>query len=199
MTRYFQSGKKSRRVAEVLTDHGSALGKLLKRGSLLMQMQHLLAGCLDPAVAAQFQVADVRRGKVVLVTPTASWATLLRMQASNLVETLRRALADGTIDAIQSGHMPRSREKKMNDLDQAPFGAASLETTLATIITYMIKEGSIDWLAALDQDAAAVVAAGPVATGTHTATVIAAGPVATRTDTATAVPDRRLGWPTAAT
>ena len=91
MTRYSQSGKKSRRVAEVLTDHGSALGKLLKRGSLLMQMQHLLAGCLDPAVAAQFQVADVRRGKVVLVTPTASWATLLRMHASNLLETLHHA------------------------------------------------------------------------------------------------------------
>ena len=91
MTRYSQSGKKSRRVAEVLTDHGSTLGKLLKRGSLLMQLQHLLAGCLDPDVAAQFQVANVRRGVVVLVTPAASWATLLRMQASNLVETLQRA------------------------------------------------------------------------------------------------------------
>ena len=91
MTRYSQSGKKSRRVAEVLTDHGSTLGKLLKRGSLLMQLQHLLAGCLDPAVAAQFQVANVRRGTLVLVTPAASWATLLRMQASNLIETLHQA------------------------------------------------------------------------------------------------------------
>lgn len=73
------------------------------------------------------------------------------LRSERHVETLRRAVADGTIDAIQTGHMPRSREKKMNDLDQAPFGAASLETTLATIITYMIKEGSIDWLAALDR------------------------------------------------
>jgi dihydroorotase len=73
------------------------------------------------------------------------------LRSERHVETLRRAVADGTIDAIQSGHMPRSREKKMNDLGQAPFGAASLETTLATVITYMIKDGLIDWLAALDR------------------------------------------------
>ncbi len=73
------------------------------------------------------------------------------LRSERHVETLRRAVADGTIDAIQTGHMPRSREKKMNDLDQAPFGTASLETTLATTITYMIKDGLIDWLAALDR------------------------------------------------
>ena len=73
------------------------------------------------------------------------------LRSQRHVETLRRAVADGTIDAIQTGHMPRSREKKMNDLDLAPFGAASLETTLATIITYMINEGVIDWLGALDR------------------------------------------------
>ena len=73
------------------------------------------------------------------------------LRSERHVETLRRAVADGTIDAIQTGHMPRSREKKMNDLDLAPFGAASLETTLATVITYMIKDGLIDWLTALDR------------------------------------------------
>jgi dihydroorotase len=39
----------------------------------------------------------------------------------------------------------------MNDLDLAPFGAASLETTLATVITYMVNEGIIDWLDAIDR------------------------------------------------
>jgi dihydroorotase len=67
------------------------------------------------------------------------------------VETLRRAVADGTIDAIQSGHMPRSREKKMDDLDIAPHGAASLETTLATIITFMINEDVLDWPTAIER------------------------------------------------
>jgi dihydroorotase len=73
------------------------------------------------------------------------------LRSERHVETLRRAVADGTIDAIQSGHMPRSCEKKMNDLDLSPFGAATLETTLATIITYMIDKGTLDWLAAIDR------------------------------------------------
>jgi dihydroorotase len=47
--------------------------------------------------------------------------------------------------------MPRSREKKMNDLDLSPFGAATLETTLSTIIAYMIDEGVMDWSAAIDR------------------------------------------------
>ena len=73
------------------------------------------------------------------------------LRSGRHVETLRRAVADGTIDAIQTGHMPRSREKKMNDLDLSPFGAASLETTLSTIITYMIDESAIDWSTAIDR------------------------------------------------
>jgi dihydroorotase len=73
------------------------------------------------------------------------------LRSGRHVETLRRAVEDGTIDAIQSGHMPRSREKKMDDLDLSPFGAATLETTLATIVTYMINEGVIDWLTAIDR------------------------------------------------
>ena len=73
------------------------------------------------------------------------------LRSARHVETLRGAIADGTIDAIQSGHMPRSREKMMNDLDLTPFGAATLETTLATIITFMIKPKLIDWSTAIDR------------------------------------------------
>ena len=91
MTQFSQSGKKPLRVAEVLTDHGSSLGKLLKRGSFLMQLQHLLSGVLDPALAANFQVAATRDKTLVLVAPTASWATLLRMQVPNLLGSLHQA------------------------------------------------------------------------------------------------------------
>ncbi len=73
------------------------------------------------------------------------------LRSGRHVETLRHAVADGTIDAIQSGHMPRSREKKMDDLDLAPFGAACLETTLATVMTYMIDEGVLDWSTAIER------------------------------------------------
>jgi hypothetical protein len=91
MTRFSQSGKKTRRVADVITDHGTSLGKLLKRGSFLMQLQHLLSNDLDPGLAAHFQVATVETDRLVLITPSASWATLLRMHASSLLETLHRA------------------------------------------------------------------------------------------------------------
>jgi len=73
------------------------------------------------------------------------------LRSKRHVETLCAAVADGTIDAIQSGHMPRSREKKMNDLDLSPFGASSLETTLATVITYLIDTNKISWLTAIDR------------------------------------------------
>ena len=73
------------------------------------------------------------------------------LRSDKHVETLRNALADGTIDAIQSGHMPRSREKKMDDLDLSPFGEASLETTLATTITYMVAKQLIDWKTAIER------------------------------------------------
>ena len=96
MARHSQPGKKMRRVTDVITDHGTSLGKVLKRGSFLMQLQHLLSGCLDPGLAAHFQVATIRENRpgkhrLVLITPSASWATLLRMQASSMLETLHRA------------------------------------------------------------------------------------------------------------
>jgi len=36
-------------------------------------------------------------------------------------------LADGTIDVIASDHAPHAKEKKMRELDQAPFGVVGLK------------------------------------------------------------------------
>ena len=58
-------------------------------------------------------------------------------------------LADGTIDVIASGHAPRASEKKMRELDQAPFGMVALETCLALVITRLIEPGHLDWSTAL--------------------------------------------------
>ncbi len=54
-------------------------------------------------------------------------------------------LADDTIDVIASGHAPRASEKKMRELDQAPFGMINLETTLALVIMKLIEPGHISW------------------------------------------------------
>jgi dihydroorotase len=58
-------------------------------------------------------------------------------------------LIDGTIDVIASDHAPHAQEKKMQELDQAPFGIVGLETSLGLVITRLIEPGYLDWPAAL--------------------------------------------------
>jgi dihydroorotase len=65
------------------------------------------------------------------------------------VEACIAGLADGTIDVIASCHAPRASEKKMQELDLAPFGMVSLETTLPLVITKLIEPGHLDWPTAL--------------------------------------------------
>jgi len=65
------------------------------------------------------------------------------------VEAIIAALADGTIDVIASDHAPHAKEKKMQELDQAPFGIVGLETALGLVITRLIEPGHLDWSTAL--------------------------------------------------
>ena len=58
-------------------------------------------------------------------------------------------LVDGTIDVIASGHAPRATEKKMRELDLAPYGMVQLETTLSLVIMNLISPGHLDWPSAL--------------------------------------------------
>jgi len=58
-------------------------------------------------------------------------------------------LADGTIDVICTDHAPHALEKKMRELDQAPFGIVGLETALGLVITKLIEPGHLDWSTAL--------------------------------------------------
>jgi hypothetical protein len=91
MARIPQSGKKTFRVSEVITDHGTSLGILLQRANLLIRVEQLLSGFLDPEIAAHFQVAAIRENRLILISPSASWATQLRMQAPQLVNRLSQA------------------------------------------------------------------------------------------------------------
>jgi len=58
-------------------------------------------------------------------------------------------LIDGTIDVIASDHAPHAKEKKMRELDQAPFGIVGLETSLGLVVTRLIEPGHLDWSTAL--------------------------------------------------
>jgi len=91
MARHPQSARSALRPSEVLSDQGSSLGSLLQRAQLLQELQRLLAGAVDPALAECFQVANVHGHRLVLLASTATWATRLRMQTPQLLETARRA------------------------------------------------------------------------------------------------------------
>jgi dihydroorotase len=71
------------------------------------------------------------------------------LRSQDHVDACVAGLCDGTLDIIASGHAPRASEKKMQELDQAPFGMISLETTLGLVVTKLIQPGHLDWPTAL--------------------------------------------------
>ena len=65
------------------------------------------------------------------------------------VEACIEGLQDGTLDAIATDHAPHAKEKKMQELDRAPFGIVGLETALGLVVTRLIEPGHLDWPTAL--------------------------------------------------
>jgi len=61
------------------------------------------------------------------------------------VEAIIAGLVDGTIDCIATDHAPHAREKKMLELDRAPFGILGLETALGLSITRLVHTGRLGW------------------------------------------------------
>lgn len=74
-----------------MSDPGNALGAICRHARMLARLQSVLAGCTDPDTAAHFQVANVRQDRLILVTPTAAWATRLRMQAPQWIRFLQES------------------------------------------------------------------------------------------------------------
>jgi len=61
------------------------------------------------------------------------------------VEAIIAGIADGTIDCIATDHAPHAREKKMLDLDRAPFGILGLETAIGLSVTRLVAPGRLGW------------------------------------------------------
>ena len=64
----------------------------------------------------------------------------LRERADN--EAIIKALRDGTIDVLTSGHMPQDEESKNLEFDRAEFGIISLQTFCANLVSL---SKSVDW------------------------------------------------------
>ena len=61
------------------------------------------------------------------------------------VEGIIEGIVDGTIDCIATDHAPHAREKKMLELDRAPFGILGLETAVGLSVTRLVSTGRIGW------------------------------------------------------
>jgi dihydroorotase len=61
------------------------------------------------------------------------------------VDAIIAGLVDGTIDCIATDHAPHAREKKMLELDRAPFGILGLETAVGLAVTRLVVPGRIGW------------------------------------------------------
>lgn len=73
------------------------------------------------------------------------------LRSAHHVEECVAGLADDTLDVICSGHSPRAHEKKIHELDRAPFGINSLETTLGMVAKYLIEPGHLTWLKVIEK------------------------------------------------
>ena len=67
------------------------------------------------------------------------------LRSARHVEACVNGLLDGTIDAISTDHAPHAREKKIREINVAPFGIIGLETALPLMIEKFISSGLMTW------------------------------------------------------
>jgi dihydroorotase len=76
------------------------------------------------------------------------------------VQAIVAGLKDGTLDALASDHSPLAPEKKLRELDQAPFGIVGLETLLPICVKILVEPGHLSWpqlIAKLSMQPAAIL------------------------------------------
>ena len=61
------------------------------------------------------------------------------------IEAVIGGLKDGTIELIATDHAPHAPEKKMRELDIAPFGIVGLETLIPITVHGLIEPGHLTW------------------------------------------------------
>ncbi|MGO9601334.1 MAG: dihydroorotase [Isosphaeraceae bacterium] len=67
------------------------------------------------------------------------------LRTSSDVEAVVEGLKDGTIEILATDHAPHAPEKKMRELDLAPFGIIGVETLVPITVTKLIDAGHLTW------------------------------------------------------
>jgi dihydroorotase len=73
------------------------------------------------------------------------------LRAESDRRALIEGLADGTLDAIATDHAPHAPLEKLMEFDRAPFGIIGLETSLALVLTVLVREGHLPLAAAVER------------------------------------------------
>ena len=100
-------------------------------------------------VSAGIRVANLCLNDEMLRSFDSSLKVNPPLRSQEHIDACLAAVMDGTIDVISSGHQPHSLEKKMQELDAAPFGMSSLDTTLS-MVNQLIRAGSLSWSRAIE-------------------------------------------------
>lgn len=67
------------------------------------------------------------------------------LRPADHVSALRRALADGVIDAVATDHAPHARQHKETEWAAARPGMLGLQTALSVVTLAMVQTGLMDW------------------------------------------------------
>ncbi len=67
------------------------------------------------------------------------------LRSAKDIEALKKAIAEGLIDALATDHAPHLQSEKELEFLADPFGIASLECSLALFIKALIEPGILDW------------------------------------------------------
>jgi dihydroorotase len=67
------------------------------------------------------------------------------LRSAKDIEALKKAIAEGLIDALVTDHAPHLQSEKELEFLAAPFGIASLECALALFVKALIEPGILDW------------------------------------------------------
>ena len=81
--------EKARTAERVANREGSTLFGLLQHARLYQKLDKQLKAELDPEMAGHCQVACVRGGRLLILTPTPVWRTRLMLLSSGLLSRLR--------------------------------------------------------------------------------------------------------------
>lgn len=67
------------------------------------------------------------------------------LRSARHVKACIDGLVDGTIDVIATDHAPHTAEKKLQEINVAPFGIIGLETALSLCVETLVAPGLLTW------------------------------------------------------